>query len=110
MTNWGFLDPIAWDYNVATPHERRLGGSQSGLCYLAAALAKRGHGVVTLTCTTAPREVAGVRCLSLPQIPNALFTAPATVLVALNSPSEVAAQLRLAIPRSVPLILWTQHA
>ena len=41
--NWVFLDFIRWDYDVATPRERPLGGSQSALCYLAAALARRGH-------------------------------------------------------------------
>src|SRR5436190_17314187 len=55
--NWIFLDSIEWDYDVATPMERPLGGSQSALCYLASALARRGHAVATLTATKIPRVV-----------------------------------------------------
>ena len=40
--NWVFLDFIRWDFDVATPLEKPLGGSQSALCYLATALASRG--------------------------------------------------------------------
>ena len=36
--NLTFLDTIAWDYDVATPMTRPLGGSQSVLCYLAVEL------------------------------------------------------------------------
>lgn len=41
-----FVDPCRWDYDVDTPFERPLGGSQSALAYLTAALAGRGHDVV----------------------------------------------------------------
>ena len=42
--NIAFLDSIGWDYDVSTPYERPLGGSQSALAYLAAELARRGRG------------------------------------------------------------------
>ena len=45
--NIAFLDSIGWDYDVSTPYERPLGGSQSALAYLAVELARRG-GQVTL--------------------------------------------------------------
>ena len=70
--NWIFLDSIEWDYDVATPMERPLGGSQSALCYLASALARRGHAVATLTATKNPRVVNGIRCLSNTAIPEDL--------------------------------------
>ena len=37
-----FVDPIDWDYTVQTAFERPLGGSQSALCYLTAALLAEG--------------------------------------------------------------------
>ena len=56
-----FLDLLYWDYDVATPLERPLGGSQSGLCYLAVELARRGHRVTLCCSTSRPREIMGVR-------------------------------------------------
>jgi hypothetical protein len=93
--NWIFLDSINWDYDVATPLERPLGGSQSGLCYLATALARRGHAVATLTATTNPREVNGVRCLSNAAIPEDLFDPADSIVVVLNGPANFGRQTML---------------
>jgi glycosyltransferase involved in cell wall biosynthesis len=108
--NWVFLDFIRWDYDVATPLARPLGGSQSALCYLALALARRGQQVTTLTGTTSPRSISGVQCLRYEDIPAALFAPANTMTVVLNGPADMAAAVREAIPPGRPLILWTQHA
>lgn len=108
--HWIFLDLIEWDYDVETPLVRPLGGSQSALCYLATALAERGHSVTTLTGTSQPREVGQVRCLGYRQFPPQLFHAPGTIAVLLNGPADMAVQIRPLLPVGVPLVLWTQHA
>jgi glycosyltransferase involved in cell wall biosynthesis len=108
--NWIFLDGIPWDYDIETPLVRPLGGSQSCLCYLAAALARRGHGVTALTGTTSPRVVQGVQCLGLREIPRAVFEVPSSIVVVLNGPADMVTQLRPAIPPTVPLVLWAHHA
>jgi len=108
--NWIFLDGIPWDYDIETPLVRPLGGSQSCLCYLAAALARRGHGVTALTATTSPRVVQGVRCLGLREIPRSEFEVPNSIIVVLNGPAEMAAQLRPVLPPTAPLVLWAHHA
>ena len=102
-----FIDFAPWDYDVATPTERPLGGSQSAMCYLAAELAKAGHDVTTVTATTKPsRIVKGVMCHG-PQDPpdKQAFD----VVVVLNSPGR-GHDLRQHLPSSTRLILWTQHA
>jgi glycosyltransferase involved in cell wall biosynthesis len=108
--NWVFFDLIPWDYDVETPLLRPLGGSQSALCYLAAALAKRGHTVTTFTGTTRPRDVMGVRCREIKNVPFDLFTGTDTIVVVLNGPAEAGQQIRRTIPHDLRLILWTQHA
>jgi glycosyltransferase involved in cell wall biosynthesis len=108
--HWIFIDLIEWDYDVATPLVRPLGGSQSALCYLATALAERGHQVTTLTGISQPRQVGRVMCLAHRQLPPTLFGTAATVVVLLNGPADGAVQIRPLLPAGVPLVLWTQHA
>jgi glycosyltransferase involved in cell wall biosynthesis len=108
--NWVFLDFIRWDYDIVAPLVRPLGGSQSALCYLAAALACRGQRVTTLTGTTKPREVNGVRCLRYEDIPAEVFAPQDTLTVVLNGPADMGQAVRQVIPQGRPLILWTQHA
>jgi glycosyltransferase involved in cell wall biosynthesis len=108
--NWVFFDFIPWDYDVATPGVRPLGGSQSALCYLAQALARRGERVTTVTNTRSPRRLQEVDCLSLQDVPASLFAPAETIVVVLNGPAEVAASLRAVLPPGLPLVLWTQHA
>jgi glycosyltransferase involved in cell wall biosynthesis len=108
--NWVFLDFIAWDYDVSTPLNKPVGGSQSALCYLAVALARRGQRVTTLTATATPREINGVRCLRYENIPAEVFAPPDTVTVVLNGPADIARVVREAIPGGRLLVLWTQHA
>jgi glycosyltransferase involved in cell wall biosynthesis len=108
--NWVFLDFVPWDYDVSTPLVRPMGGSQSSLCYLAMALARRGQRVTTLTATSQPREIAGVRCLRHEGIPPEVFASPDTLTVVLNGPGDIARAVREAIPSGRKVIFWTQHA
>jgi glycosyltransferase involved in cell wall biosynthesis len=108
--NWVFIDFIRWDFDVTTPRHQPLGGSQSAMCYLATALARRGQRVTTLTGTTKPREVEGVRCLHYENFPAEVFAPEDTLTVVLNGPGDVIQAVRPVIPRERPVILWTQHA
>src|SRR6188508_2926336 len=108
--NWVFLDFIRWDFDVGTPLVRPLGGSQSAMCYLATTLAKNGQRVTTLTGTTQPREVNGVRCLRYESIPADVFAPADTIIVVLNGPADVVHAVRDVIPPGKPVVLWTQHA
>ena len=109
MTRIAFLDRLPWDYRVDTPASRPLGGSQSALCYLAAALAALGHEVRMVTMTRSPGRIDGVECLSALQGGFELFRG-ADVVVVLNDPDPaLAAALRAEIGRQGLLVLWTQH-
>lgn len=108
--HWIFLDAIGWDYDVQTPLVRPLGGSQSALCYLATALARRGNQVTTVTGIGRPRTVNGVHCLSLADVPGELFARPQSLIVALNEPGHLVAEIRRIYAPRAPVILWTQHA
>jgi len=108
--NFVFLDCISWDYDVSAPQDRPLGGSQSALCYLATALARRGERVTTLTGTKKPRTINGVQCLRYEDIPIEVFAPQDTVTVLLNGPADLVRTVRHAVPAGKPAILWTQHA
>jgi len=108
--NWVFFDFQRWDYDVAAPLERPMGGSQSALAYLAFALCRRGQRVTTLTGTTKPREVNGVRCLRYEDVPAEVFAPADTIVVVICGPADVAPQIRAAVPPPRPLVLWTGHA
>src|SRR3989344_9178644 len=41
----GFVNFTPLVYSIETPYKEPLGGSESSLCYLAEALAKRGHSL-----------------------------------------------------------------
>lgn len=108
--HWIFFDPLPWDYDVAAPLTQPMGGSQSAMCYLATALARRGHQVMTVTGVASSREVNGVRCQSRRETPLEQFAAPGTITVVLNGPAELAVGLRRSLAQRPRLILWTQHA
>jgi glycosyltransferase involved in cell wall biosynthesis len=108
--NWVFLDAIGWDFDVSTPLSRPLGGSQSAMAYLALALARLGESVTTLTATTAPRTIEGVRCLHYESIPAEVFEPDDTIVVVNCGPADVVRQIRPVIPPRRPVVLWTGHA
>ncbi len=104
-----FMDPIDWDYTVETPYQRPMGGSQSGLCYLAAELAKRGHEVSFANKTSTPGIYRGVDCLGPTKGFAGDFLKSQDVVVALNC--CIGQSLRNSLGNGGPkLILWNQHA
>lgn len=108
--NWIFYDPQHWDYDVAAPLTRPMGGSQSAMCYLAMALARRGSDVTTLTRIPARRTVNGVTCLPHQDASTALFSKEHTVAVVLGGPAEFIQEIRQFTPTGLPVVLWMQGA
>lgn len=104
-----FIDIIDWDFDVATPLERPLGGSQSCLCYLTRELLERGHEVALICGTSRPSEILGIPCTSYREI-SADYIRQFERIVVLNGPAEVCRQIRPHMADGVPLVLWTQHA
>jgi glycosyltransferase involved in cell wall biosynthesis len=104
-----FMDPIDWDYTVETPYQKPMGGSQSGLCYLAAELARRGHQVSLANKTTTPGIYRGVDCLG-PQAGFAVdFLKTQDAVIVINS--CIGESLRKGLGHESPkLVLWGHHA
>ena len=99
-----FLDLGNLDYTVITPKERPLGGMQSAACYLATALAARGHTVALVSRTTTPGLYGGVDCVRL----DTAGAASLNGFDAVISISTGSTKLRqIGVTR--PLILWTGH-
>lgn len=102
-----FLDTIDWDYSPLTPYERPLGGSQSALCYLSAAMAADGHDVALVNNIGRPGVYAGVTCPGREAGMAADFLNGFDAVIVLN-----VAQGRHLRQRGVAtrLVLWAQHA
>jgi glycosyltransferase involved in cell wall biosynthesis len=99
-----FLDGSPLDYTVLTPSESPLGGMQSALCYLALALAERGHRVTLLSKTTRPGKYRGVDCLRIESVaPRVLNEFDVIVSISTGSVNFRAAGVNR------PIILWTGH-
>ena len=79
-----FLDPIVWDYNIETPLNQPMVGSQSALCYLAAELARLGHDVSLINNTSSTSNIRGVRCIRWAEGANTKSLNGADVVVVLN--------------------------
>ena len=80
-----FMDTARWDYDVDTPFQRPIGGSQSAMIYLAIELATRGHTVALATHGTSPGTKRGVVCVGANPGFSAEFLAQFDVVVVLNS-------------------------
>lgn len=105
-----FVDPGDMDYRPDTPDETALGGSQSALCYLARALAARGHRVRTLTGTRSPGQAAGVEALAhRGDVAQALLGQRCDAAIVLNDAAPGRA-LKRALAPGTRVLLWTQHA
>jgi glycosyltransferase involved in cell wall biosynthesis len=104
-----FVDPSLMDYTTETPYQKPLGGSQSALCYLSAALAERGHQVTILNNTSTPGLYRGVECLTLPDEPEEIFSERHfDAVISLNSLQPMST-IRPVLKPETPLLLWTQH-
>lgn len=105
-----FIDlPTNLTFNVATPEERPLGGMASSVCYLARALAARGHDV-TLTAMLpegTPAVLMGVRHVPMADVlgnPAGFFRdGDFDAAIALNYP-DIAPYVKNASPRTFNVI------
>jgi FkbM family methyltransferase len=101
----GLIDLAPLDYSPHTPSERPLGGMQSGISYLAMALADRGHDVTLINRTSAPGVYSGVRCLHVDEGFRGDQLRQFDVVVSIYC--DGLALRRAGI--SAPLVLWTGH-
>jgi glycosyltransferase involved in cell wall biosynthesis len=100
-----FVDGTFLDYTPATPFERPLGGMQSAACYLAIALARRGHAVSLINRGNTRRgSYHGVWCAGFDTISGEALNR-FDVVVSISTGSRA---YRLdGVTR--PLVLWTGH-
>lgn len=101
----GFVNFTPFTYDVETPYNEPLGGSESSICYLAAALAKRGHEVSLFRRIEGNFVKLGVRHLNV----NEISKTELDVLILQNTP-DFGSQLRKIISTKTKLIFWSQHA
>jgi glycosyltransferase involved in cell wall biosynthesis len=94
--------------HLETPYRLPLGGSESSLCYLAEALAGRGHEVFVLHPGPTPASSRGVHCLPLNDLSiRQLGDLDAVVVLNLGGQGR---RVRALLARQTALVLWTQHA
>ncbi|MEK7222749.1 MAG: glycosyltransferase family 4 protein, partial [Pseudomonadota bacterium] len=104
-----FFDPVNWDYVIDTPRLRSLGGSQSGLCYLAEELVKLGHDVTLLNQTQTPRRSRGVNCFNFAPIPRTEYAYFDAIIILNSGSQDLARQIRSGTQGRTRIILWCQH-
>ncbi len=102
-----FVDPTLLDYDCDTPLREPLGGTQSGVCYLSAALAGRGVSVSVLNGAPKPREVGGVRFVGADHMRSDFLNEADAVIIV--SHADVA-RYRDHFGVRKPLVLWAHHA
>ena len=101
-----FINPnLAHEYDVGTPFQQPLAGSQSAQCYLAIELARRGHEVGLFNGTKASQVLHGVRCSPLNEFES--WGRPDAILV-LNSPN-FARELRQKLGSDVLIFCWEHN-
>ena len=92
---------------METPYRRAIGGTEAGVSYLSAELAKLGHQVVLLASPSEPGVYSGVECLNHKDVLNQDFLNGADALVVVNE--ACGRQLRdMGVTK--PMVLWTGHA
>lgn len=105
----GFLDTFPLEYVIETPYCQPLGGSQSALCYLAEALATRGHEVFLFNNIQKATVSRGVKCqprgITEADIPLLRNLDALIVLNTAIQPNSV----KPFLGEKTRLILWTQH-
>jgi glycosyltransferase involved in cell wall biosynthesis len=106
----GFIELSGWDYHALTPDSSPMGGAQSALCYLARALAKRGHEVFQATRVRVPGDYGGVHCLNLDTVGlDGLRALKLDVCVCVMS-AGTGMEVRQALGTPTRVVLWTGHA
>jgi len=107
-----FVDRIGWDYRPDTVYQEPLGGSQSAVCYLTAALAQRGVTVALVNHTTQEGEVLGVSCHHAERLPEGFWQNFDAVVLFNESGLGLVTRAEILEDTAnpcTPLILWTQH-
>ena len=106
----GFLDLSGWDFHALTPDSAPLGGTQSALCYLARALARRGHEVYMATLVSVPGDYGGVHCRYLPAMTATALRALKLDVCVCVLGVGAGTQVREAVEAGTRVVLWTAHA
>lgn len=101
-----FHDSGRLDFTPDTPYRRPLGGAQSAMAYLAAALAARGHEVSIFNRTTEPGISRGVQVFDLSRGTPSAFNAHDVVV---SSTLPLGALFRRN-GVTVPLVMWQHQA
>ncbi len=107
-----FVDRIGWDYRPDTVYREPLGGSQSAVCYLTAALAQRGVTVALVNHTTQEGEVLGVSCHHAEGLPKGFWQNFDAVVLFNESGLGLVTRAEIigdTANHRTQLILWTQH-
>jgi glycosyltransferase involved in cell wall biosynthesis len=93
-------------YDVDTPYQSALPGSESAQCYLAVELARRGHDVRLLNGSILPKLARGVHCL--PFFDGLPLLAESDVICVTNS-AEFALELRDKVGNDMVVIAWEHN-
>lgn len=100
-----FIDMIKRSYNTTTPLKEPLGGSQSAIAYLSAALVRAGHEVAVIIGGDQAGETDGVRFMTLPCQAPVINSYDIVVLL---SWSLGGTMRQIGCDR--PMVLWCQNA
>jgi len=102
-----FVHRTIVDYTVETPYSRAIGGTEAGIAYLTAELARLGHAILLLANPSTPGRYRGVECLNHKTALTRDFLNGADAVVVVNE--ACGRGLRdLGVTR--PLVLWTGHS
>ncbi len=100
-----FLDTMGWKYDPTSPARQAMGGTQSGVIYLTAELAKLGHAVTVINGVDPPMTSKGVHYRSLPVSGDYLNDFDVMVVVA----NALGKAVRSG-GYTKPMVMWCHHA
>ena len=103
-----FIHPGQLAYTPDTPYHAPLGGTESAVAYLAAALAANGHQVMLAGPGGTGAHVRGVLTITTAQAVQHLPNVDAAVIVNSGDISHHR-PIRSLLPAAAPLVLWTHH-
>lgn len=101
-----FVHRTIVDYTVETPYQRAIGGTEAGVSYLSAELARLGHAVVLLANPSSPGRYRGVECLNHKTALTKDFLNGADAVVVVN---EACGRGLRDFGVTRPMVLWTGH-
>jgi len=98
-----FMDPAGNGYHPGTPLIQPLGGTESGVAYLSAALARAGSKVTLLNNSSVDTYIDGVHLAPNGSLsPNDLADCDLFVVVS----TAVGGRVRTLLKNNVPMVLW----